>query len=58
MSFIQTNMGNIVVGSILVAVLFLALRKIIKDRKAGGCGCGCTNCPSAGCCHTTKKEGE
>ena len=42
-------MGTFVVGSILVIIVALIIRKLIKDKKNGGgcdgncgsCGCGC-----------------
>lgn len=41
---------------ILAAVVFwvvLALRKLLRDRRAGkGCGCGCEGCP--GCANRPK----
>jgi len=40
----------IIVGLVLVAV-FLAIRKIIKNQKSGGCGGGCGGCSSAGQCN-------
>ncbi len=34
-------------------VVFLAIRKIVKDKKdgVGACGCKCANCPHAAQCH-------
>ena len=51
------NIGNIIVITIVVAILALALRSVIKDRLSGkgGCGCGCANCAMHGKCHTAKK---
>ncbi len=40
----------IIVGLILAAVV-LAIRKIIKNQKSGGCGGGCSGCSSAGSCN-------
>ena len=42
---------------IIIAVLgllgVLAVRSIIKNRKSGGCGCGCESCGTH--CHDIKK---
>ena len=45
-------MGTFIVLLILIAVVFLAIRKIYKDKKSGktcascsgGCDCGCGHC--------------
>ena len=39
----------IIVGIILAATLFFAIRWIVRTikGKGGGCGCGCQNCPYA-----------
>ncbi len=46
-------MGNLIVGSILLVVLFLAGRSIYRDHKAGKfiCGGDCAGC--GGRCHTS-----
>ena len=40
---------TIIVGIILAATVFLAIRWIVRTikGKGGGCGCGCQNCPYA-----------
>lgn len=47
------NTGTAVVLLILLAVAWLAVRTILKDRKAGkpvcGCGGNCKGC-AGGCC--------
>lgn len=55
-SFLVDNLGTIIIGLVVLAVLALIVFKLIKDRRKGksGCGCGCQNCPSAGCCHKQK----
>jgi hypothetical protein len=47
MEFLKDNVGNIVVGFIVFAVLIsLAARLILNIRKGKtGCGCGCGACP-------------
>ncbi|MBR7072927.1 MAG: FeoB-associated Cys-rich membrane protein [Eubacterium sp.] len=38
--------------AVLVLVVFLAIRKIVKDKKKGigSCGCKCSECPHHSCC--------
>lgn len=55
-NFVSQNLGTIVVGAaVLALVVFLAL-KLVKDKKAGksGCSCGCSSCPMSTQCG--KKE--
>lgn len=40
----------IIGGLILIAVIF-AIRKVIKNQKSGGCGCGCSGCSSETSCN-------
>ena len=53
-AWLGANIGNIIVIAILLAVIALAVRSIIKDRKSGrgSCGCGCANCAMKGRCHS------
>ena len=43
-------MTDIIILALLGVALAAALVKIIKQRKAGGCGCGCSNCSMQGTC--------
>ena len=45
--FIQNNFVTIIVLLVVAACIFLAIRKIIKDKKAGigVCGQRCADCP-------------
>ena len=45
--FIQQNLGSIIVGVILLVIIAAAVVKIIRDKRAGKCSCGCEGC--AGC---------
>ncbi len=51
LEWIQSNVANIVVVTILVAVTAAIIVKMIRDRKAGKSSCGgdCSRC--AGACH-------
>ncbi len=44
-------MGNVVIAIAVFAVIGLAIFAVVKNRKKGGCGCGCANChmKSQGC---------
>lgn len=37
-------MGTLAVSLFLAAMFALAVRSIYKQKKAGGCGCGCSGC--------------
>lgn len=49
----QSIIANAVVILVLAAILFFAIRSVIK--KKGGCGCGCSEC-SCGCGGTKKED--
>ena len=51
--FITANWVTIVTLLVLAFFVFLAIRKIIKDKKKGigPCGQKCSHCPNAGNCH-------
>ena len=57
MSWLAENAGNLLVGGLVLAAAALAVRSLMKDRKAGksSCGCGCASCPMSGKCHSEKK---
>ena len=61
LSWLQTNIGSIVVVLFLLGVVALIVRRLILDKKAGkhicggscgSCGGGCQGCPMAGKCHS------
>lgn len=53
LEFFLANLPTIIVGAIVFTVIALVFIKLIKDKinHKSSCGCGCTNCPSAGACH-------
>ncbi len=57
MDWIVHNMGSIVVGVLLLALVGVIVYKIGKDKRAGksSCGCGCSGCPMSGKCHENNK---
>ncbi len=53
LQFIQANWVTALTVLVLATVVFLAIRKIVKDKKAGigSCGCKCADCPHSSSCH-------
>ena len=49
LTWLSANLVNLVIVAILVLVVGLAIRGMIRDRKAGKCSCG-GNCASCGAC--------
>lgn len=47
-------MIDFIIGGLVLLTVILAIRKIIKNRKSGGCGGGCSGCSSAGSCNVLK----
>ncbi len=58
-AWFSENGGTIAVLILLVAILVMAARKIINDRKSGKSGCGgcCCGCPMGGECHNQHRSG-
>lgn len=52
-SWIISNMGNIIVSILVVAVVAFVIFKMVSDRRKGksSCGCGCSDCAMNGQCH-------
>jgi hypothetical protein len=53
MGWIMANIGTIIVGIMLTAVIVAIIIKMVNDKKKGvsSCGCGCANCAMKGSCH-------
>ena len=53
--FLQLYGVTIIVLAVLALAVFLAVRKIVKDKKSGigPCGQKCANCPHACSCNKT-----
>ena len=49
----EQNLGTLVIGLAVLAVVALIVWKMAKDKKNGrsSCGCGCANCAMRGQCH-------
>jgi hypothetical protein len=48
MEFISNNMGNIVVGFIVFAVLAFTVVRLIINYRKGKTACGCDGCSKCG----------
>lgn len=57
MSFISDNIGNILVGLILLLLVWLIIRSLINDKKAGKSTCShdCTSCGMGSSCTQVAK---
>lgn len=51
-------MATIIVGILLVCLVAFILYLLIKNRKKGGCGQGCSGCKVENCvfCQETRKQ--
>lgn len=57
LSFLENNLATVLISLALTAVVLwivLSMRKNQKKGKSAG-GCGCSNCPMSGECHSAKK---
>ncbi|SCX12697.1 Virus attachment protein p12 family protein [Lachnospiraceae bacterium YSD2013] len=52
--FLEQNIGTIVISAGLIAVVALAVRSLIKDKKKGKSSCGgnCGSCSMGCACHS------
>ena len=51
MTFLMENLSTVIIGLILAGVVYLVVRKMIRDRREGK-GCGC----SGGCAGETRRR--
>ena len=54
MIWLAENIASIVLLLVLGVILFFVVRGKMRERKQGGCGCGCAHCRG---CATHEKEG-
>lgn len=55
------NIGSILVGAFVLAVVVLVIVLMVRDKKKGkssSCGCGCESCAMAGKCHSANPDQE
>lgn len=55
-AWIYQNLATIIISLIIVAVVAAIIISTVRNRKKGkpSCGCGCSNCPMSGSCHSKK----
>ncbi len=53
LEWISANAATIIISLVLIAVVFLIVRKMVKDKRSGkaSCGCDCGTCAMSGKCH-------
>ena len=57
-AWFSENLATIIICAILVVIVALAVRSIVKNRRAGktSCGCGCAGCAMSGSCHKAEEH--
>lgn len=58
LNFLMSNAATVIVLAVVAFFVFLAIRKIVKDRKSGigPCGQKCADCPHAATCHKVDEQ--
>lgn len=51
LTWITENMGTILIGLLICLAVVLAARSVYRNKKKGGCSCGCSGCPVSSSCH-------
>ena len=53
LTWLSANLINLVIVAVLIIAVGLAIRSMVRDRKAGKCSCGasCGSCGACGACH-------
>lgn len=54
------NPFDILLIVLLAGVVLLAVRRLYRKRRQGGCGCGCSGCVNTACSghNNTQRKGE
>lgn len=57
LAFLEENLGTILIGAVLLAIIAAILWRMIRNRKKGSCSCGsgCEHCAGASACHGEKR---
>ena len=50
MAWLAEHWGDLTVAGILLAVVALIVFRMVRNRRAGGCGCGCSGCGARDLC--------
>lgn len=58
LQWLSANIGTILIGGALLAVVLLIVRYLLRQRKAGksSCGAGCAHCAMHGQCHSQGRK--
>ena len=53
LDWIAANLATILICALLIVIVFLIVRYLLRQKKAGknSCGANCAHCANAGCCH-------
>ena len=51
LEWLKANLATILISLALLAAGVFVVIRMVKDRKKGGCSCGCADCPMRGKCH-------
>ena len=53
LAFIKANIATVIIVLIIIILVFFAVRKIIRNKKAGkgSCGNNCADCPYSSDCN-------
>ena len=60
MAFLMENLSTVIIGLILAGLVYLVVRKMIRDSREGkccGCSGGCAGCSGASMCHGGQRPG-
>ena len=49
--FLANYGGTIIILVLILIILFLSVKRLIKNRKNGECSCGCEGCSFKDNCH-------
>ena len=56
LAWLTENIATMIICAVLIAVVAAIIVSMIRNKKKGksSCGCGCTDCPMSGSCHSEK----
>lgn len=49
--FLANYGGTIIILVLILIIVFLSVKRLIKNRKSGKCSCGCEGCSFKNNCH-------
>ena len=58
MNWITENLGSIITGLVIVALVSVILVRLVSNKRKGksSCGCNCGCCPAGGRCHQYEEK--